>query len=284
MSAVSILSTWKWEREGHPHLFWQTQNALLVNKLIFWKVTICFKFFFLSSSCHLESEMECHFARQGCRQSCWKLCVCSSQHCLTKLPAWLGCHGLLLCSWLWTGKEAHPWIPITCSCSSLPALSWKTYCGSRQQLSPSLPSVLLLVPVSKSRCGIHQSSLSISLHTCWEFWWIWISGRAQEQQVRKGEKLDFSKYMENWHFRAISDCFKSLKKVRRTQDVLLKMQFQFFQLNLPFPSPFLTVSWTVTLVSLIWFCCASSFPLQGEVLCPSNPDRNFLERINGMIN
>lgn len=235
--------------------------------------------------------MECHFARQGCRQSCWKLCVCSAQHCLTKLPAWLGCHGLLLCSWLWTGKEAHPWIPITCSCSSLPALSWKTYCGSRQQLSPSLPSVLLLVPVSKSRCGIHQSSPSISLHTCWEFWWIWISGRAQEQQVRKGAKLDFSKYMENWHFRAISGYFKSLKKVRTTQDLLLKMQFQIFPIKLAFSKPFpdSLLNSDLSFIDFILLCFL--FPFTGgsavsikswqEVL---NNKYDSLERINGMIN
>lgn len=168
MSAVSILSTWKWECEGHPHLSWQTQSVLLVNKLIFRKVTICFKF--LSSSCHLELEIDCHFARQGCSQSCWS-CLCASQHSLTKLPAWLGCHGLLVCSWLRTGMEAHPWIPISCSYKSClveagPLPTRKTYCGSRQQLSPSLPSVLLLVPASESRCGIHQSSPSVLLHTC----------------------------------------------------------------------------------------------------------------------
>lgn len=92
MSAVSILSTWKWEHEGHPHLSWQTQNALLVNKLIFWKVTICLKF--LSSSCHLELEMECHFARQGCSQSCWScVCVHLSIPWQNSLPDWdaMGC-------------------------------------------------------------------------------------------------------------------------------------------------------------------------------------------------
>lgn len=41
------------------------RRILLVNKLIFGKVTICFKF--LSSACHVEWEIGCHFAMQGAR-------------------------------------------------------------------------------------------------------------------------------------------------------------------------------------------------------------------------
>lgn len=190
MSAVSILSTWKWEHEGHPHLSWQTQNALLVNKLIFWKVTICLKF--LSSSCHLELEMECHFARQGCSQSC-RSCVCV---CISAFPDKTPC--LIGMPWA-AGLQLAPDRNGASSLNSnhfilhiLPGGSWKTSCASSQQLSPSVPSVLLLGPVSKSRCGIHQSSPSILCHTCWgKFWWIWVSGRVESSRSGKGQSLSF---------------------------------------------------------------------------------------------
>lgn len=144
-----------WQSEGHPHFRWQRGDILLVNKLIFGKVAICLKF--LSSSCHLESEIDCHCTRQGCRQS-RRSCFCSYQHSLTKLRAWLGCHGLLVYSCLRTGTEAHPWIPIRWACIFCllyagPLPTSKMHCSSRQQLSLSLPSVMLLFPLSKNRCG-----------------------------------------------------------------------------------------------------------------------------------
>lgn len=155
MTIVSILSAQIRESEGHPHLGWQRGNILLVNKLIFWKVAICFKF--SSRSCHLESEIDCHFTRQGCswsRQS-W---FCTYQHSLTKLGAWLRCHGLLVYSCLRTRTEAHPWIPIRRACLFCllqvgPLPTSKMYCSSSQQLSLLLPSVLLLFLFSKNRCG-----------------------------------------------------------------------------------------------------------------------------------
>lgn len=176
MSAVSILSTWKWECEGHPHLSWQTQNIVLVNKLIFWKVTICFKFF--SSSCHLESEMECHFTRQGCRQSC----LCAAQHSLTELPAWLGCHGLLLAAG--SGQEGRlipgPTNPACWKLALCPPAKHLVVQGSNY-----LPHSLLCCCwclFDRADVGFTKVLPLFSFPPVREeFWWIWVSGRAREQ-------------------------------------------------------------------------------------------------------
>lgn len=157
------MGTWR-----SPHLTWQRGNILLVNKLIFWKVAICFKF--LSSSCHLESEIDCHFTRQGCswsRQSC----VCTYQHSLTKLGAWLGCYGLLVYSCLRTRMEAHPWIPIRwaaysacCKLAFCPQVKCIVVQASNYLFYFLLCCFCSLFP--KTDVGIHSSSASILSHTC----------------------------------------------------------------------------------------------------------------------
>lgn len=144
MTACSFLSTQKWEREGHLYPGWQTKSVLLVNKLIFGKVTICFTFCIQSLSSGIQDGLSLRKV-EGSRG-----CSSPYQHSSNERHAWLRCCGLLPYSCRWTRREAQPGIPISPavrSCSALAGLlpTAKTRSSSLCQLFPgSLPPVLRL--------------------------------------------------------------------------------------------------------------------------------------------
>lgn len=136
--------------------FQMTKSQHFVGKQInLWKGRHLFEVFIQFLSSGIRDWLSLHQA--GCRRS-RQSCFCPYQHSLTKLRAWLWCHGLLVYSCLRTGTEAHPWIPIRWACIFCllyagPLPTSKMHCSSSQQLSLFLPSVLLLFLFSKNRCG-----------------------------------------------------------------------------------------------------------------------------------
>lgn len=150
MTARSFLSTQKWEREGHLYPGWQTESVLLVNKLIFGKVTICFTFCIQSLSSGIQDWLSL------CRvEGSWG-CSSPYQHSWKERHAWLRCYGLLAYSCRWTRREAQPGIPISPavrSCSAPAGLlpTSKRRSSLCQLLPGSLPSGLLLSCLWKAR-------------------------------------------------------------------------------------------------------------------------------------